>query len=278
MVPETRLALMLKLSQIYIYPVKSLAGIAVPSSAVTDRGLQHDRRWMLVDEKNKFITQRQYPEMARLHPALSENALLVRDAENPAYQIEIPFELAEAELENVRVWKAKVAAKSAGRESAEWFSDRLGRPCKLVFMPDSSRRPVDASSGIKPTGKITSFSDAYPFLMLGEASLDDLNSRLDESVSILRFRPNLVFSGGYPYQEDEFNDFIINGISFTGLENCARCNVPNINPETAEVSKDNQPIKTLAAYRTVDRKILLGRDLIHAGTGKVSVGDEIVLS
>lgn len=269
---------MLKLSQLYVYPIKSLAGIALTSSIVTDRGLEYDRRWMLVDENNKFITQRQNPEMARLHPSLTHSTLVVTDAENPAYEIEIPLKLAGEKLENVRIWKAKVAAKSVGREAAEWFSERLGRPCKLVFMPDDSRRPVDASSGIKPTGKITSFSDAYPFLMLGEASINDLNSRLAEPISALRFRPNLVFSGGQPYQEDEFADFKINGISFTGMENCARCNVPNIDPETAKVSKDSQPMKTLAAYRTVDRKIILGRDLIHGGTGEVSVGDEIILA
>lgn len=268
---------MLKLSQLYIYPVKSLAGIAVESSTVTDRGLQYDRRWMLVDQNNKFITQRQNPEMARLHTSLTNSVLVVNDAGNPANQIEIPFESVEEELEDVRIWKATVAAKSVGREAAEWFSERLGRPCKLVFMPNESQRPVDTSSGLKPSGKITSFSDAYPFLMLGEASLEDLNGRLAEPISILRFRPNLVFSGGRPYQEDEFVNFKINGISFTGLENCARCNVPNIDPETAEVSKDNQPMKTLAAYRTVNRKILLGRDLIHEGTGEVSVGDEVIL-
>ena len=269
---------MLKLSQLYIYPVKSLAGISVNSSLVTDRGLEYDRRWMLVDENNKFITQRQNPELARLHTSLTKNALVVTDAGNPACEIEIPFKLAEEELENVRIWKARVAAKSVGREVAEWFSNRLGRPCKLVFMPDETRRPVDASSGLSPAGKITSFSDAFPFLMLGEASINDLNSRLAEPVSALRFRPNLVFSGGQPYQEDEFTNFVINGISFTGLENCARCNVPNIDPETAEVNKYNQPMKTLATYRTVDRKIILGRDLIHEGTGRVSLGDNIMLT
>jgi len=269
---------MLRLSQLYIYPIKSLAGIAIASSEVTDRGLQYDRRWMLVDENNKFISQRQNPEMARLHTALTATGLVVNNAGNLANRIEIPFESMEEELQDVTIWRTTVAAKSVGREADEWFSEQLGRRCKLVYMPDGSRRPVDTSSGIKPAGKITSFSDGYPFLLLGQASLDDLNDRLAEPVSILRFRPNLVFSGGIPYQEDEFADFKINGIAFTGLENCPRCNVPNIDPKTAEVSTHNQPMKTLASYRTVNRKIILGRDLIHEGTGTISVGDEIVLS
>lgn len=269
---------MLKLSQLYIYPVKSLAGFSVESAVVTDRGLQHDRRWMLVDDKNKFLTQREYPEMALLHTSLTNHSLVVKDSRNPTDQIEVPFALPESELEDVTIWNATVAAQSVGAEAAAWLSKQLGRSCKLVFMPKESLRPVDTSSGYHPPGKFTSFSDAYPFLLIGEASLEDLQSRTNLPVSMLRFRPNLVFSGGLAYQEDEMEDFKINGIPFTGMENCARCNVPNIDPETAEVNPNRQPLKTLAKYRTVNRQIIFGRDVVHSGTGVVSVGDELVMN
>ncbi|WP_373514197.1 MOSC domain-containing protein [Persicitalea sp.] len=269
---------MLKLSQLYVYPVKSLAGFSVDSSAVTDRGLAYDRRWMLVDAKNKFLTMREFPEMALLHTALTENSLVVKNSRDPSHQIEIPFEVPiESELEDVTIWNATVAAKNVGQEAADWFSAQLGRPCKLVFMPESSLRPVDTTSGYHPPGKFTSFSDAYPFLLLGEASMQDLESRFGQELSVLRFRPNLIFSGGTPYQEDEMEDFTINGISFTGMENCARCNVPNVDPKTGKMSADRQPLKTLAKYRTVERKIIFGRDLVHSGTGVVSVGDELII-
>ena len=269
---------MLKLSRLYVYPVKSLAGFSVESSQVSDRGLQHDRRWMLVDARNKFLTMREYPEMALLHTALTDNSLIVKNAKDPSQQIEVPFELGETTLEDVTIWNATVAARSVGQEAADWFSRQLGKPCKLVFMPEESLRPVDTSSGYHPPGKFTSFSDAYPFLLIGEASLQDLQHRANDEISMLRFRPNLVFSGGAPYQEDEFGDFTINGIPFTGLENCARCNVPNVDPETGVMSADRQPLKTLAKYRTVNRQIIFGRDLVHSGTGVVSVGDELVLA
>jgi uncharacterized protein YcbX len=268
---------MLELSQLYIYPVKSLAGFSVESAVVTDRGLQHDRRWMLVDDKNKFLTIREYPEMALLHTFLTDDALVVKDSRNPTDQIEVPFALPKTELEDVTIWNATVAARSVGPEAADWLSKQLGLSCKLVFMPEDSLRPVDTTSGYQPDGKYTSFADADPFLLVGEASMADLNGRFSETLSMLRFRPNLVFSGGTPYQEDELEDFTISGIPFTGLENCARCNVPNVDPETAEVNPDRQPLKTLAKYRTVDRQIIFGRNVVHSGTGVVSVGDELVL-
>ena len=267
---------MLTLSQLYIFPVKSLAGFSVPSAVVTDRGLQHDRRWMLVDANNRFLTLREFPKMALLHTALTDKALVVH-SENADSQLAIPFDMDNAALEDVTIWNATVRAKHVGKEAADWFSDQLGGHCNLVFMPENSHRPVDTTSGYRPAGKLTSFADAYPFLLLGESSMDDLNSRLPAPLSILRFRPNLVFAGGAPYEEDHIDGFTINGISFTGLENCARCKIPNVDPATGTVSTDNQPLKTLANYRNVNRNIIFGRNTVHAGTGVISVGDELVL-
>ena len=267
---------MLRLSRLYVYPVKSLGGFSVQEAAVTDRGLAHDRRWMLVDEKNKFLTLREYPKMALLHTELTDDSLVVFDSRSPSNSLRVPLKPEPGELEDVRIWSDTVAAQSTGREAADWFSEQLGMSCRLVFMPDESLRPVQTSSGFRPAGKITSFSDAYPFLLIGEASLDDLNRRFGRPLSMLRFRPNLVFSGGAPYLEDGLEEFSINGIPFKGLENCARCNVPNVDPETAEVNPDRQPLKTLAKYRTVERKIIFGRDVVHFGTGTLRVGDELI--
>lgn len=268
---------MLTISQLYIFPVKSLAGFSVPSAVVTDRGLQHDRRWMLVDANNQFLTLREFPRMALLHTALTDIALVMHSSENTDSLLTVSFETDGDSLEDVTIWNATVRAKSVGKEAADWFSDQLGGHCKLVFMLDSSHRPVDTTSGYKPSGKLTSFADAYPFLLLGESSMDDLNGRLSAPMSILRFRPNLVFAGGVPYEEDHINEFNINGISFTGLENCARCKIPNVDPATGTISADNQPLKTLAKYRNVNRNIIFGRNTVHAGTGVINVGDELVL-
>jgi uncharacterized protein len=264
---------MLKVSQLYIYPIKSLAGIAVNESIVTDRGLQHDRRWMLVDKNNQFLTLREYPKMALLHPTVNSNSLTIISQEHKDTPLSIPFDFEEKSMENVTIWNATVAAKKVSQEADQWFSDMLGGAIQLVYMPDVSMRPVDTTSGYHPAGKFTSFADAYPFLLLGEASMNALNSRLPKPFSILRFRPNIVFSGGQPHQEDEIEHFTINGISFLGLENCARCSIPNVNPETGIF--DKEPVRTLAKYRTRGKNIEFGRNVVHSGTGKISVGHSI---
>ncbi len=268
---------MLTISQLFIYPIKSLSGISVTSSEVTNRGLKNDRRWMIVDKNNQFLTLREYPKMALLNVEINENGLIIRSRENSEIPIKIPFVVETNTLENVTIWNATVQAKPVKKEADEWLSDILGGDCKLVYMPDESMRPVDTTSGYHPVGKHTSFADAYPFLLLGEASMEDLNSRSEKQFSIERFRPNMVFSGGSPYQEDSIENFTINDINFTGLENCARCKIPNVNPETGILGADNEPLKTLSKYRLRNRNIEFGRNIVHDGTGIISVGNELKL-
>lgn len=268
---------MLVISQLLIYPIKSLGGISVSTTMVTDRGLQFDRRWTLVDEKNRILTLREYPIMALLQPSLEKGNLRVRSEKYATADLIIPFDTLEKQEEKVTIWNARCDAVRVGDEADQWFSDQLGSRCKLVYMPDESMRPVDTTSGYAPEGKFTSFADAYPFMMLGEASMEDLNKRLPTPVSIMRFRPNIVFQGGFPFQEDEIDDFSINQIRFTGLENCARCQIPNVDPATGLVNKDKEPLRTLAKYRTQNRNINFGRNVVHSGTGIVNVGDELQL-
>jgi uncharacterized protein len=268
---------MLKISQLYIYPVKSLAGISLLTSKVTDRGLAYDRRWMLVDAQNKFLTLREYPKMALLLTQLSENNLIIQEKNNPENSISIPLEIQNDNLEQVTIWNATVDAIDCGKEISNWFSSILGGFCKLFYMPETSLRPVVTTSGFHPEGKFTSFADAYPFLLLGEASMSDLNKKSKNELSILRFRPNIVFSGGEPYSEDSVQNFEINGITFTGLENCARCGIPNVNPQTGLLDTQNQPLKTLAKYRNVDKNIIFGRNVVHSGIGEIAIGNEIIL-
>jgi len=244
---------------------------------VTDRGLQYDRRWMLVDENNSFLTLREYPKMTLLKVELHNDGLKIESLENSGSNFRIPFDADEDHLESVTIWNASVEAKFIGKEADNWFSEMIGGHCKLVFMPESSIRPVDTTSGYSPKGKFTSFSDAYPFMILGEASMDDLNNRMRIPQTINRFRPNIVFSGGDPYQEDTMEDFTIGEIHFTGLENCARCPIPTIDPETGVFNADKEPIRTLSKYRLRNKNIEFGRNVVHQGTGMIAVGDGIQL-
>ena len=268
---------MLTISELFIYPIKSLRGISLQSACVTDRGLQNDRRWMIVDENNQFLSLRTIPKMALLKVEMNDRGLKVISLEHAGNDFYFLFDQQDNNPESVTIWNATVEAKRVGKEADGWFSEMLGVKCKLVFMPDNSMRPVNTTSGFAPEGKFTSFADAYPFLMIGQSSMDDLNLRMQIPLTIERFRPNIVFSGGFPYQEDVIEDFIIGQINFTGLENCRRCMVPNIDPEKGVLNSDKEPTKTLATYRMRDNKIEFGRNVVHQGTGLISVGDELQL-
>jgi uncharacterized protein len=265
----------LVLSNIMIYPIKSMGGFSVHSAAVTDRGLAFDRRWMLVDMDGQFITQREHAQLALVQVAIENNQLVLTDQFSGLGSITIPFAaFGEKELD-ATIWNATCTAQLAAKYVNEWFTELLQKPCQLVFMPETTRRPVDTTSGYKPAGKLTSFADAYPFLLLGEAAVADLNTRLKQKVNISRFRPNLVFSGGTAYMEDEMKEFYINGVHFIGLENCARCSMITINQQTAEKTKE--PMTVLATYRKVGNNVIFGRNVVHTGTGIVNVGDELII-
>ena len=266
---------MLTVSQLFVYPIKSLGGIKISVAEVTDRGLKYDRRWILVDKDNSFLTQREFPKMAQLKVQIEAEGLRVVLSTDPGKQVFVPFAPLGKYTEKVTIWNAICDAINVNPQIDAWFSNMLGITCKLMYMPDGTMRPVDTTSGYKPKGKFTSFADAYPFLLLGESSLEDLNNRLEKPVLINRFRPNIVFTGGTPYQEDNIEDFIINGVNFTGLENCGRCAIVTI--DQASAAKGKEPLKTLATYRRRDNQIYFGQNVVHTGTGVINVGDEIQL-
>lgn len=263
---------MLQLSEIIIYPVKSLGGISLASAAVTSRGLQYDRRWMLVDEQNKFLTQREHPQMALLKTAIENDAIKIYHAANIADTILLPLVPAPAQTMRVNVWDDYCEAQLAADAINNWFSQKLSIECRAVYMPDSSIRKLDPNYETGPDG-INSFSDDYPLLMIGQDSLDDLNSRLQNAVPMNRFRPNFVFTGGLPYQEDSMKEFRINSIHFYGVKLCGRCIITCTNQQTTE--RENEPLKTLATYRSMGNKVCFGQNVISGSGGRINVGDII---
>lgn len=261
---------MLQVSELFVYPVKSLGGISIPKSIVTDRGLRYDRRWMLVDLHSRFMTQRDFPEMALLKVQIKEGKGLTISNKRKGGSIDIPFET-DGETIPVQVWSDRIKGIVVGRNMDEWFSEMLGKHCRLVYMPEGTKRKVDGRYAINK--EITSFSDGYPFLTIGQGSLEDLNSRLAEKLPINRFRPNIVFTGGAPYEEDTLAHFTIRNIHFYGVKLCSRCTITTINQDTLE--KGKEPLRTLAAYRMKNNKIYFGQNLVHDGEGTIEVGDEM---
>lgn len=264
---------MLKISGLFVYPIKSLGGISLNTAQVTSRGLEQDRRWMLVDENNHFLSQREIPEMALLYVELTPNGLLVMHKQQPEEFVAVPF-LFEANEEAVcTIWDDECQAEFVDTEIDNWFSRILKRKCRLVYMPKNSKRIVDQRYAAPD--QITSFADAFSFLLIGEASLEELNSRLQEPVLMDRFRPNIVFSGGEAFQEDQMAHFRINNFSFYGVKPCARCPVITIDQESG--ISGIEPLKTLATYRKKNNKVYFGQNLVHEGEGSISLGDELVI-
>lgn len=261
----------MKISQLIIYPIKSLGGVSLSSSEITDRGLKFDRRWMLIDETGLFISQRTVAQLALLRVGLEEGGLKVFHVQNPDDFIGIPYNEKGSSTVQVQIWDDSCSALHVGQKFDEWFSKKLEIECRLVYMPDNSQRLVTPPH--RNREEINSFSDSYPFLMIGESSLVDLNNRMDEDIPMNRFRPNIVFSGGTPYFEDEMAHFLINNIHFYGVKLSSRCNLPTINQEDA--TKGKEPVKTLSTYRKINNKIYFGQNLVHEGNGSISVGDSI---
>ncbi|MFN3315386.1 MAG: MOSC domain-containing protein [Raineya sp.] len=260
-----------EISELWIYPIKSLGGIQLSEAVVSDRGFQHDRRWMLVDEAGKFLSQREYPNLALLQVNLKQNGLQVFLKNKSQWQIEIPF-LEKSNYLQVQIWDDTCEAWQYPNAINEFFSDYLGQKVRLVYMPESSRRQVE--SNYAKNGEITSFSDGYPFLLIGQSSLDDLNNRLPVPVPMNRFRPNIVFVGADAFEEDSWESFKIGNIEFFCTKPCARCVVTTISQETAEPNKE--PLKTLSTYRKFGNKILFGQNLLHKGEGSIRLKDTIL--
>lgn len=262
---------MLQLSAIYIYPVKGIGGISVQEAALTSRGLAHDRRWMIVDEKNQFLSQRKFPKMALLQARIAGDQIRVEDRGGKQPPLQLPLTTREGRDAEVTIWKNKVHALLAPGPANRWISQVLGTQARFVYMPDNAHRIVDPH--YVPELEIVSFADGFQHLLIGQASLNDLNTRLETPVSMNRFRPNLVVSGAEPYAEFTWAELKIGGLTFFGRKPCARCSVTTVNQETGE--KGREPLQTMNGYLKHEHKILFGENLIHDDEGSIRVGDSV---
>jgi len=266
-------------SQIWIYPIKSLAGISLPSAQVQKMGLEHDRRWMLVDHNNQFITQREFPQMANIEIALEEFGIKVKTEDMPT--LIIPWVNQEIETFDeieVKIWSDTCQALHINSAIDNWFSEVLGIDCLLVYMPEKTNRLVD--SKFAENKDLTSFTDGFPSLLISEESLIDLNRRSENTLSMQRFRPNIVVSGSEPYAEDTWRHFKCNEIDFYGVKACSRCAITTVDPLQGKVA-GKEPLKTLSRYRRKGNKVYFGQNVLHQlsnlSDNKISVGGKITI-
>jgi len=255
----------LTVSELAIYPVKSLRQIPLPKATVGPFGLISDRRWMVVDNKGNMITQRQQPRMCLIQPTLLEGNLLLT-AESMDELILTPA--SQQQIRQVKIWGDTCNGIDCGNAVAQWLSEFLHIECRLVSFPEDELRQVDLTYA-KP-GDHTAFSDGFPILLTSQASLDDLNQRLQSPIPMSRFRPNLVISGCEPYAEDSWRQIQINNLTLRIVKPCSRCVIPSIDVATGD--KGVEPTRTLLDYRQRDHKIFFGQNVITNGTGEIQVG------
>jgi uncharacterized protein YcbX len=243
------------LSQLTFYPIKSCAGIHLSSATLTGAGLMHeqiyDREWMLVDDDGNFLTQREYPRMALITPRLRSDTLELRAP--GMLRLDITLDLpdpAEAPTRQVKLWQHTFRAYDGDRVTRRWFSQFLGVQCQLVrFHPDAHHPVSPARTAGRDIG--TLFSDGYPLLLIGQESLDELNSRLvaqgRAALPMDRFRPNLVMAGAEAHDEDHAARLMIGSTEIRPVKPCPRCPVPSIDQQTGVPGPD--PLDVLRTYR-----------------------------
>lgn len=263
------------LSELCIYPIKSCAGINQQRVALDRFGPVGDRRWMLVDGAGKFITQREHAGLARLCAVPTATGLELSSG-GEARNVQRP-ESAKRKL--VTVWSDAVPVVDAGDEIAGWLEVQLGLIARLVYMPDDCQRLVDGVYA--KSAETVSFADGFPLLLISQASLELLNSKLGSPVPINRFRPNLVVDGCDAHAEDDWRQIRIGDMEFDVAKPCARCVVPSIDQATGE--KDSEILRALAGYRRFEdpgagpRQVYFGQNLLYRGTGELAVGDEVAI-
>ena len=259
-----------ELSEIIVYPIKSASEISLKNSFLEQRGLTHDRRWMVVDKSARFITQRTSPKMALLKTKIFDNTL--RLSAPGMSELKLPLFKTEGIPKMVEIWGERYEALLADKQSESWISEFLGEKCNFVFMPDHSNRQVDPDFASERNQ--VAFSDGFPLLLISESSLFDLNRRVPEEITMKRFRPNLGVKNTAPYQEDNWEAIRIGDCELQIVKPCSRCVLTTVDPETGEFS-GREPLKTLAKYREFNGKVLFGQNLIPRSSGKLEVGMKV---
>lgn len=256
----------MRLTGIWIYPIKSCRGVALTEAQVVARGLEHDRRFMVVDDRGYFLTQRQLSVMATVATDLEGDEIVL--SARGLGETRVPLALEDGPRRRVRVWADEVEAIEH-EEGSRFFRAALGMPCALVHLPEDVVRPVAPAHG-RP-GDQVSFADAYPLLLVSEASMTELSRRVGSPVEVTRFRPNLLIDGDAPHCEDRVGRVRIGARTFRAVKRCDRCAIPGLDPLTGE--RGVEPLRTLARYRREDGKVWFGMNLIQNDLGPVSVGD-----
>jgi hypothetical protein len=257
----------MQLAEIHIHPLKSCRAQLVEQALVEPMGLQHDRRWMLIGADGQFMTGRQFPRLVLIEVAADTQGACFTAPDMPELRVE------HADMNEdvpVEVWRSAFAARTGSWDADFWFSDFLGVACRLVYVDAHTTRRTHADPSV-PVG----FADGYPLLLIGTASLVDLNARLAQPVGMRQFRPNLVVQTGKAFVEDGWQRIRVGEVVFENVKPCARCIFTTVDPEQASLHPKQEPLATLNGYRRSEAGTLFGINLVARGTGLVKLGDTV---
>jgi uncharacterized protein YcbX len=258
--------------ELYFYPIKSFRGLRVSQLELTPQGPRWDREWMLVDEGGRFLTQRQMPHLARIGLRMDEEAGIELTRADLG-SVDFGLEEREGDPLKVVVWKSEVPAQEVSSEVSSWLSEACGQKVRLVRLSPEARREFAAES---MPGRTVRFVDACPLLVTSTASLKGLEQKAGVTLSMSRFRPNIVVDGVSEHDEDVWGGFKIGRIDFQGIKKCGRCKITTVHPLTGEVGEE--PLKTLATYRREEKGVYFGYYYAHMSEGRIAVNDPVVLS
>lgn len=257
-------------TDLYVYPIKSAAGTRVQQANVLPTGLERDRRWMVVGPDGTFLTQRSQPRMALIRPRFEGDELKVSAPGMP--ELTLPARLAQGEDVGVRIWRDTPVALRGPAEAHAWVSAFLDGSYELVYLPDERARQVDLEFA-RPGDRV-GFADGYPFLIISEASLTDLNTRLTTPLPMNRFRPSIVVGGCPPFAEDGWREIAVGPLRMHVVKPCARCAITTVDQDTGVTARE--PLRTLATYRKRGKGVMFGQNAVHDGVGTLRVGDTVL--
>ena len=261
----------MNLSGLYLYPIKSTAPLPVREAVVEPRGLADDRRWMVVNPSGRFVTGRELARLTLVRARPTAHGLELDAPGMPHLSVSRPVDAATVP---VTVWDSLVEASAADPAADAWLSDFLIQPVRLVYMDPAVKRLIDQPQA--QPDDIVSFADGYPLLLLSQASIDGLNARLAQPVSILRFRPNLVVAGApEPHAEDGWRRVRVGDVEFDVVKPCTRCVFTTVDPQRGDRDPTGEPLRTLATYRRIGKGITFGQNLIPRSAGTVRSGDPV---
>jgi uncharacterized protein len=248
---------MITITQIHVYPVKSLRGIALIEGRLTPRGLQYDRNWMIATEDGHFISQRDIPKMATIGTALTSDKLVLSHASDT---FEILLQRPECPIKKVIVWDDECEAFDEGDAASKWITSILGKwkgsKLRLFRFSETLRRDADLRY-VKNEDAPVGFADGFPFLVTSESSLQALNDALilngASPVEMARFRPNIVVSGLPPFREDEIEGLqeVNSAYAFGIRKPCKRCKITTVDQQNGEIPEPGEPLRTLTKIRVI---------------------------